>query len=169
MLELRLLNNDDLSLVENWLNKEHVKKWYNIPGECSIDDWISEIKGRNDEFQFLTHLIVLHEGHPIGFCQYYKCVDSDEDWGALPLTGAYCIDYLIGEESSLGKGLGKESITQLVNKIFSLPDAKRVVADIDEENKASIKALLASGFVLFDAERYRYIIERKYNKTPNME
>ena len=28
MLELRLLNDNDLTLVEAWLNKEHVKKWY---------------------------------------------------------------------------------------------------------------------------------------------
>jgi len=160
MLELRLINNNDLPLMESWLNKAHVKKWYDIPGECSIDDWMSEIKWRNDELQFLTHLIVLHEGHPIGFCQYYKCVDSDEDWGALPLTGAYCINYLIGNESSLGKGLGKESIIRLVNNIFSLPDAERVVADVDEDNKASKKALLSSGFVLFDAMRNRYIIEK---------
>ena len=161
MLELRLLNDNDLPLVESWLNKEHIKRWYDIPGDCSIDDWITEIEGRNDEFQFLTHLIALHEGRPIGFCQYYKCVDSDEDWGTLPLKGAYCIDYLIGEESYLGKGFGKGIITQLVREILSKPDAVCVVADIDEENIASEKALLASGFVRFDAERNRYIISKE--------
>ena len=85
-------------------------------------------------------------------------MDSDEDWGELPLEGAYCIDYLIGEEAYLGKGLGKESITRLVSEIFSFPDAKRVAADVDPNNKASEKALLSSGFMLFDAARHRYII-----------
>ena len=158
MLALRLLNDNDLPLVESWLNKAHIKRWYDIPGVCSIDDWIAEIKERHDEFQFLTHLIALDKGHPIGFCQYYKCVDSDEDWGMLPLEGAYCIDYLIGEQSYLGKGFGKGIITQLVAEILSKPDTLCVVADIDPENIASEKALLASGFVLFDVERNRYII-----------
>ena len=62
MIELRLLNDNDIHMVESWMNKEHVKKWYDIPGECSVDDWISEIKARNTEFRFLTHLIILHEG-----------------------------------------------------------------------------------------------------------
>jgi len=161
MLKLRLLNDNDLPLMENWLNKDHVKQWYEVPEECSIDDWLDEIKGRNDEFQFLTHMIVLQNDHPIGFCQYYKCTDSDEDWGTLPIAGSYCIDYLIGEELYLGKGLGKELVNQLVKEIFSLPDARRVVADIDEDNKASGKVLLASGFTLFDAKHNRYIIERE--------
>lgn len=162
VLELRLLGDSDVSLVETWLNKEHVKRWYEIPSlGIAIDDWMSEIKGRHEEFCWLTHLIALWEGRPIGLCQSYKCVDSDEDWGALPLTGAYGIDYLIGEESLLGKGLGKGIITLLVNRIFSLSDAQRVVADIDKDNKASEKALLASGFALFDAGRNRYAIQRE--------
>ncbi|MCL2353871.1 MAG: GNAT family N-acetyltransferase [Defluviitaleaceae bacterium] len=166
MLELRLLNDADLPLVEGWLNKKHVKRYYDVPGLCSIDDWIHEIKERHGEFSFLTHLIISHKGRPIGFCQYYKCVDSDEDWGALEVEGSYCIDYLIGEEAYLGKGLGKESLTKLVDKIFTLPDAKRIVADFDESNKASEKALLSSGFKLFDSTMYhtrydRYVIEKE--------
>ena len=165
MLELRLLNDNDITLVEGWLNKEHIKRWYEVPGDCSIDDWVYEIENRHVEFQFLTHLIAIYDGRPIGFCQYYKCIDSDEGWGALQLAGAYCIDYFIGEELYLGKGLGKGIITQLVDKIFTLPDAERVVADIGEGNKASEKALLSSGFVLFDTECNRYKIEKVLIKS----
>ncbi len=58
---------------------------------------------------------------PIGLCLYYKCMDSDdEDFGTLPLIGSYGIDYLIGDKSYLGKGLGKGIITLLLDKIFSL-------------------------------------------------
>ena len=162
MLELRLLNDNDVSLVEVWLNKEHVKKWYEIPHlGIAIGDWMSEIKERNGKFQWLTYLIALWQGRPIGLCQYYKCVDSDEDFGTLPLTGSYGIDYLIGEESHLGKGLGKGIITLLVNKIFSFPDAQRVTADIDKDNKASEKALLSCGFTLLDVEHSRYVIQKE--------
>lgn len=161
MLELRLLDDNDVSLVETWLNKEHVKRWYDVPGVCSIDDWMTEINGRKGEFQWLTHCIVTLEGRPIGFCVYYKCVDSGEDYGELPLAGAYGIGYLIGEEFLLGKGLGKEMIALLVDRIFSFPDAVvYVIADPDKNNKASENVLLSNGFKLCDAERNLYSVNR---------
>lgn len=97
-----------------------MKRWYEIPDlGITINDWISELKEYKGEFQWITYLIVLWQDRPIGLCLYYKCVDSsDEDFGTLPLTGSYGIDYLIGEESYLGKGLGKGIITLLVDKIF---------------------------------------------------
>lgn len=161
MLEFRKIKDEDVPLVENWLNKEHVKKWYDIPHlGVAVSDWIDEISARNGEFRWLTHLIVLWHGQPIGLCQYYKCTDSDEDFGAMPLAGTYGIDYLIGEESHLGKGIGRGLITLLVDTIFSLPGAERVTADIDEENKASEKALLSCGFELADADRSRFVIHK---------
>lgn len=160
--ELRLLEDSDILLVESWLNKEHVKKWYEIPHlGVTIDDWMLEIKGRNREFKWLTHLIIMWQNHPIGLCQYYKCEDSDdEDFGTLPLAGSYGIDYLIGEEAYLGKGLAKEIISLLVNRIFSFPDAQRVTADIDKENKASERTLLSCGFTLLDDKHSRYVIQK---------
>lgn len=162
MLEFRPLDNHDVPLVETWLNKEHVKRWYEIPRlGVSINDWMYEINERNGEFHWLNHLIVLYDGRPIGLCQYYKCEDSmDEDFGALPRTGSYGIDYLIGEEAYIGKGLGKEMIALLVDKIFAFPDAQRVTADIDKANKASEGTLLSCGFTLYDAEQSRYILNK---------
>lgn len=163
VLELRPITDRDVSLVEGWLNKEHVKQWYEIPSKgVSIADWMYEIKERNGEFKWLTHLIATFGGKPIGMCQYYKCEDSsDEDFGTLSKDGSYGIDYLIGEESYIGKGLGKGIISLLTKKIFSLPDAKRITADIDKENKASERALLSCGFVLCDAESSRYCLEKQ--------
>lgn len=162
MLELRALCDDDISLVETWLNKEHVKEWYEIPHMgVTIADWVHEIRERGGAFRWITHLIALYDGTPIGFCQYYKCKDSaDEDFGTLSIRGSYGIDYLIGEESYLGKGLGKGIVTSLVDMIFSFQDAKRVTADIDNNNKASRKTLFSCGFTLLDAEGSRYVLHR---------
>ena len=163
MLELRLLHDSDIPLIEIWLNKEHIKRWYEVPElGITINDWISELKEYKGEFQWITYLIVLWQDHPIGLCLYYKCVDSsDEDFGTLPLTGSYGIDYLIGEESYLGKGLGKGIVTLLVDKIFSLQGAQRITADIDKNNKASKKTLLSCGFKLLDTESSRYVIYKR--------
>ncbi len=121
MLELRPLSDDDISLVEVWLNKEHIKRWYEIPHiGITIADWMREIQERNGEFRWITYLIAMYREQPIGLCLYYKCMDSsDEDFGTLPLTGSYGIDYLIGEETYLGKGLGKRIIAMLIKSFLS--------------------------------------------------
>lgn len=162
MLKFRLLNDNDIPLVEAWLNKEHVKRWYEIPRlGITIDDWMSEIRAHNGEFGWITYLIVLWRNQPIGLSLYYKCEDSvGEDFGVLPLAGLYGIDYLIGEEAYLGKGFGKEIVALLVSQIFSFPDAQRVTADIDKDNKASEKVLLSCGFVRLNTEQGRYVLEK---------
>ncbi|MCL1823714.1 MAG: acetyltransferase [Oscillospiraceae bacterium] len=148
-LKLKPLEDTDVSLMEIWLNKKHIKEWYDIPGLCTVNDWLNEIKCRNDEFKFITHFMALYGEKPIGFGQYYKCEDVCEDWyGETPLTGTYSIDYLIGEEDYLGKGFGKLIIMLLVEKIFALPDSKRIIVQPDEKNNASCNALLSNGFVL---------------------
>lgn len=119
-----------------------------------------EIKNRNCEFNWLHHFIVMYDGKSIGLCQHYKSIDSDEEYGNLVVEGAYGIDHLIGEESCVGKGVGKLMIMALIDKIFSLPDALRITADIDKSNNASEGALLSYGFVLFDVVESRYVLEK---------
>lgn len=167
MLKLRVFDDNDVVLVETWLHKEHVKKWYEIPYMgITIEDWMNEIKARHDEYRWITYLIVQEEDRPIGFCQYYKCEDSgDEDFGTLPIKGSYGIDYLIGEEECLGKGKGKEIIGLLTYTIFAFPDAERVTADIDLSNKASGGALLSCGFELLDADGSRYVINKSIHEA----
>lgn len=162
MLALRALCDSDMQRVEEWLNKAHVKRWYEIPHMgVTIGDWLHEIANRHGTYSWITYLIVTWQGSPIGMCQHYRCEDSeDEDFGTMPRAGSYGIDYLIGEEEYVGKGLGKGLITLLVNEIFSFPDAERVTADIDRSNIASEKALLSCGFSLLDAEGSRYVIPR---------
>jgi RimJ/RimL family protein N-acetyltransferase len=162
MLELRLLEDRDIPLVDAWLEKEHVKKWYEVPElGVSLDDWRHEIRERNGEFRWITYFIAAWNGSPIGFCQYYRCEDSaDEDFGSLPVEGSYGIDYMIGEEACLGKGLGKAMINILVEKVFTFPDAVRVTADIDAANKASANALLSCGFVPVDGADDRFVLRR---------
>ena len=160
MLEIRLLNDSDVQTVETWLNKDHVKKWYEVPGLCSIDDWVAEIKERNDEYRFITHFIAELDKYPIGFCQYYRCTDVEEDWNEnIPLDGTYSIDYLIGDESFIGKGFGKSMIALLVDKVFSLQDAEKIIVRPDNDNYASNQSLLSVGFH-FDEKNNFYIMTK---------
>ena len=137
-LTLRTINDNDFSIMEKWLNKEHILKYYLDPSE-----WLDEIKERDGMFNFLIHFIVIYQDKPIGFCQYYKCTEDDSEWDG---EGTYSIDYFIGEDDFLGKGFGKAAVSLLVDKIFSLDDSTKIIVEPDEGNTASERTLLSNDF-----------------------
>ncbi|HOO22439.1 MAG TPA: GNAT family N-acetyltransferase [Clostridia bacterium] len=141
---LRPVYDADVNLIAEWLQKPHVAKWYG-----DTDGWLAEIKARRHEFSFIRHFIAEVEGKPIGFCQYYDCFIGQkyEDWyKAGAEKDAYSIDYLIGDESCLGKGLGKEILRRLEEKIRNL-GAKRIIVNPERDNDASRGALMSNGYV----------------------
>jgi RimJ/RimL family protein N-acetyltransferase len=150
---LRPPEDSDIPLVAEWLNKPHIEKWY-----APVEEWLAEIRGRQGEFSWLHHFVVMQGGTPIGFCQYYDCFDSVgfEDWNgrAFHRRGeVYSIDYLIGEENYLGKGCGKALVRLLTELVFSL-GASEIVVDPDKENAKSNGVLKANGFVFDETVGY---------------
>ncbi|MBU5484241.1 acetyltransferase [Clostridium sp. MSJ-11] len=152
LIKLRVFRDEDMGLFKKWLYTTHVAKWYHEPL-----DWIDEVEKRNSEFVWLHHYIVEHEDKPIGFCQFYEYYNSGETWnGDTDVNGTYSIDYMIGEPNYLGKGLGKQIIRALVSKISHHNNAKRIIVQPEEENKASCGVLLSCGFE-FDNQNGIYI------------
>jgi len=151
-LQLRPLTDADIPLIQQWLCKEHIAKWYEHPNA-----WLTEINGRFQGYNFITHFILLLDGSPIGFCQYYTCADAKENWyEGIPLTGTYSIDYLIGEETQLGKGHGVEMISLLISEIFAKNAAVGIIVQPEKENISSCKALLSSGFIFCEEQQFFY-------------
>jgi RimJ/RimL family protein N-acetyltransferase len=152
-LTLRPLEDANLPLVAEWLNKPHIEKWY-----APVDEWLAEIRERNGRFSWLRHFVVMDGDVPVGFCQYYDCFDSAglEDWNGreFPRRGeVYSIDYLIGEENYLGKGYGKALVRMLTDMMFAL-GAREIIVDPDEENARSSGVLTANGYTYDDALGY---------------
>lgn len=151
-LKLRKIEDEDINLVDIWMHKDFIIKWYTNP-----DEWINEMRQRFTKYLYIKHFIVTDYDRPIGFCQYYNCLAAEEDWyGDIPLDGTYSIDYLIGEEDYLKKGMGKQIINLLVEKVFSLPDSKRIIVSPDSENTSSRKTLESNDFV-FDKKNDLFI------------
>ena len=152
-LVLRSVGDGDVEQLEVWLNKEHVLKWYH-----DADEWLYEIWERDGEFAFLNHFIVLVDGTPVGFGQYYDCFDAKEEWYAAGAADEmFSIDYFIGEEGYLGKGYGKAIVAALVGMIRQRRPEAKIVVQPEPENIASGRALLANGFV-FDETAGYYIM-----------
>lgn len=100
----------------------------------------------------MRHFITLiDEGdgieNPIGFCQYYDCTKSGEDWKGIPLEGVYSIDYMIGEEAFLGKGYGGEMVRQITEAVWNDTLARRIVVEPDAKNTASRASLFSNGYI----------------------
>ena len=153
LLKIKPITDDDVQTIEAWLKKDHVRQWFE-----NADAWLDEIKERDEKFNFVKHFVAFYDEKPFGFCQYYACSDVKAEWNTnYPIAGSYSLDYLIGEEEFLGRGLGKAVINLLIGEVFSLAAAERIVAKPDEGNKASQNALLSNGFV-FDAENKTYCL-----------
>ncbi len=147
---LRALEEGDIVLLANWLKKEHVKKWYEHP-----EEWLREAKEREGEFSFLNHYIVEIDGAPVGFCQYYDCFAADEDWYCAEAPRSmFSIDYMVGEEAYLKRGVGRQIVIALMRKIADIAPGAEIVVQPDGENIASNRLLLSCGFAFDDAKEY---------------
>ncbi|WP_019851183.1 hypothetical protein [Desulfitobacterium sp. PCE1] len=73
-LYLRPIEDGDIALLEKWLNKPYILRWYEDPAA-----WIDEIEQRNGSFAFINHFIVMDGSRSIGFCQYYDCYKAGEE------------------------------------------------------------------------------------------
>ena len=74
-----------------------------------------------------------------------KCCNTD-------INGTYSIDYLIGDTEYLGKGFGKNIIQLLIKEIKLHNNAKRIIVQPEQENKAFCNTLLSCGFC-FEKQR----------------
>ena len=160
---LKPLNEEDISLLNTWLDKEYIQKWFG-----KKEDWLNEINERDGKYGFLKHFIIYHNDRRIGYCLYADCFslkDIEEDGhdfkslyeGVTEENHTFEIGYLIGEEEYLNRGIGKRIIQMLEEKLIEI-GVKVIAADPVEENIISIKALLSNGFQKKSDGDYRKVI-----------
>jgi predicted DNA-binding protein (MmcQ/YjbR family)/GNAT superfamily N-acetyltransferase len=154
-ITLALLTDADIPLVMRWIEgTPHVRRWYEFP-----DEWRYELEHRHDEFAFIRHFIALHGQRKVGFCQYYDYFyHQEESYPIATPQHTYCIDYLIGEENYLRKGLGKAIIRALVEEVRAL-GAAEVVSDPMAENEISCRTLLSQGFKRMNKDLHRLVLK----------
>lgn len=150
MLNLRTIKDSDVDRIIDWITQDYVSKWFGNP-----DDWKIELLGRNEKYNFIKHFILEEDGNAIGFCQYYNWNCIVEDELELERDNSFGIDYLIGDESLIGKGLGKKVIKLICDKVIETEESVfQFIADPTMEegrtNVASIKVLEANGFYIDD-------------------
>jgi aminoglycoside 6'-N-acetyltransferase len=152
IITFRRLRRADFPLLSRWLAEPHVNRWWNheFTAAAVERDFGATVDGLEPNED---HLVLLN-GQPIGLIQCCRYADYPDDVEELaPLLAvpdhAVSIDYLIGDPSLIGRGVGTAMIVRFVDEIWhTKADATCVIVPVCSANHASWKALLSAGFRL---------------------
>lgn len=160
MIAFRPLARADLPLLKTWLNTAHVYEWWGrqagsgalggAGAAAATDEEIEAKYGPNLDHGGPTHRYIVElDGAAIGLIQWYRLRDFADYARAIgenPATTAG-VDFLIGEASMLGRGLGANALDLFVRAVvFQAPGIDRVVGGPAEPNARSIRAFEKAGF-----------------------
>lgn len=150
-MDFRPLTDADLPLMHRWLNEPGVVRWWegeDVSWEAVCDDY------GEDHGEALEHWIALDDGAEVGWIQCWAIADHPDDdevveWLKLGIPDtAAGIDYLIGEPSARGRGLGTRMIAAFVEQIVfgKHPGWDPVCASPYAANVGSWRAMKKAGF-----------------------
>jgi aminoglycoside 6'-N-acetyltransferase len=142
VIEFRALTESDLPELHEWLQREHVRRWWHDTStyEETVDRYGPALRGEEPT----SHYVIVFDGRDVGMIETYLVSDYRE-WEAIVQEGdrAAGVDLLIGEESLIGRGLGPEILRSFVGDIVVAPIC---VASVDCENRRSLRAFEKAGF-----------------------
>jgi RimJ/RimL family protein N-acetyltransferase len=142
-ISFRPMTRDDLPLIHEWLQREHVRRWWR---ESRRLEDVSARYGPSIDGQEPTRMYVIEfDGRPGGSIQTYLVSDYPEWIGDEP--GVAGVDLFIADESMTGRGLGPRILTEFVcAAVFADPAVTACVAGVDVDNAASLRAFEKAGF-----------------------
>jgi len=148
-VELRPLTRTDLPLLGRWLREPLVARWWDEP---SAPEAVEARYGPCIDGDDPTALyLALAGGEPFGMVQVYAFADEPEYTAEMETVcpvpvGALSIDYLVGDPTARGRGLGAAMIAAAVARGFAEhPDARDVLVPVALGNEASWRALRRAG------------------------
>jgi len=150
MITFQPLSRDHFALLGRWLAEPHVDRWWNHDSSPSgIErDFGGTVDGRDPGRSY----VAAYDESPFGLIQFSRFEEhpdyAEEMADVYPVgAGAGSIDYLIGEPSMVGRGLGTEMIERYVDLVWETePSVSHLVVPVNSDNVGSWQALLKAGF-----------------------
>ncbi len=148
-IAFRPLQRSDFPLLARWLAAPHVAVWWRQAHSISALE--SEFGPAVDGRDPTEVLIVEEDVRDVGMVQRYR-LDDQPEWQRAVSVGtaprpAVGIDYLIGDVSRTGQGLGPRIISSLVDDTWVRhPDASAVIVAVQQANRRSWRALEKASF-----------------------
>jgi RimJ/RimL family protein N-acetyltransferase len=151
MISFRPLEEDDFELLLVWLQRPHVKEWWN-----DGDDTLEKVRDhytRNPDETRRFILLYPDDKSPSGYFQYYIRPD-----------GVIGIDQFLADVESLNRGLGSASVSQFLRMILEKHSPIRIVTDPSPDNLRAIRCYEKVGFKFYetveeDSGKLAYMME----------
>ncbi|CAA9419640.1 MAG: Aminoglycoside N(6')-acetyltransferase _ AAC(6')-Ib/AAC(6')-II [uncultured Ramlibacter sp.] len=144
-IAFRLLRREDLPLFREWVNREHVARWWDEPRtmEAIEAEYLPVIEGVTTTRAYLA----FQGDEPIGFIQSYTVMGSGNGWWEDETDpGARGIDQFLADGQRLGQGLGTAMITAFLARLFEEPGVTQVQTDPQPDNARAIRCYEKCGF-----------------------
>ena len=147
-ITFRKVNEADLGLLHDWLNRTHVHEWYDKDKSNTFDEiksrYLPKILGKQPTDCYLA----CDDGKPFGYLQTYRVNDWPEfgdhigyDWSTAS------VDLYIGDESYLGKGYGKKMLSQFLRDVvFVKAGIDTCILGPEPENLRAIAVYKSVGY-----------------------
>ena len=149
LITLRLMSENDLSMLHGWLNRPHISKWWGGEDERrTLEDVYKKYQPRILGKDKVTSYIAMLDEESIGYAQSYVAMGSDDGWWEAETDpGVWGIDQLLANESQLNNGLGTKLVRTLAEQLFSDVAVTRIQADPAPNNLRAIRCYEKAGFV----------------------
>ncbi len=155
MITFKPLQESHFSLLLKWLETLHVKAWWDQDIQWTPElikekygDYVKGYKLEKGEKKSIQAYVIYGDDHPIGYIQFYNAYDfpreNDILLEGLPISLA-ALDFFIGEEGYLGKGLGSEILRQFLKEHID-PAFEACFVDPDTCNTQALRAYEKAGF-----------------------
>jgi AacA4 family aminoglycoside N(6')-acetyltransferase len=150
MVSLRLMTEQDLPILYEWLNRPHIYEWWG--GEESRPTFKEVLEQYNPNVlkqESVTPYIAIFENEPIGYAQSYVALGSGGGWWEDESdSGVRGIDQSLANATQLNRGLGTQLVCALVEHLFADPSVTKIQTDPAPENHRAISCYKKAGFIL---------------------
>ena len=146
LVELRLMREEDLPMLHEWLNRPHIVEWWGNE-RPSMDEVRAKYLPRVLAAERVTPYIALLDGRPFAYAQSYVALGSGDGWWEeVTDPGVRGIDQSIADETLLGQGLGTRVVRALVQRLLRDPAVTTVQTDPAPDNARAIRCYEKAGF-----------------------
>lgn len=136
----------ELPLFHEWLHRPHVARWW-YEDLGTLEEVSKEYGAYITGEEPVEPYLVLYEGRPIGYIQWYLVSDDEEYERLIDIEDSAGIDVFIGEEEFLHRGFGAGIIGDFIKTVVFADERVAVcIIDPEPENTAAIRAYEKVGF-----------------------
>ena len=146
LIGFRWLNEDDLPLLHQWLNKGAAFEWYGLESTTLAEIVLAYSPRLRGQSSVLA-MIITYDGSPVGYIQRYFPEKEPEYWGKQVLpAGTAGIDLFIGDSAFLHCGFGPLAIRSFLWEHVFTGSTRYCMIDPDPKNTIAIRAYEKVGF-----------------------